>query len=218
MFTGLIEELGIVASFIRGAQLAKLVISVGKELASTKVGESLAVNGVCLTVTTVRRNFLEFDISAETLKKSTLADLKISDKVNLERALPVAGRLGGHLVSGHIDGVGEIRKKIPQDKGFEFHFSLPSDLLRYLVPKGSIAIDGISLTVADLRNDLLVVSVIPHTSKATSLADKNIGEKVNIEVDMLSKYIEKHLHKQMGGINEEILNQVGYMPMGWIDN
>jgi riboflavin synthase len=147
-----------------------------------------------------------------------LSDLRISDQANLERALPVAGRLGGHLVSGHIDGVGEIRKKVPQDKGLELYLSLPSDLLRYLVPKGSIAIDGISLTVADLRNDLLVVSVIPQTARTTTLAFRAIGDKVNIEVDLLSKYIEKHLQRQSGGVGDEMLSRMGYLPMGWTDN
>jgi riboflavin synthase len=218
MFTGLIEELGVVASFVRGAQSAKLIVAVSKELTTAKVGESIAVNGVCLTVTAIRRNFIEFDLSLETINKSTLANLRISDKVNLERALPVAGRLGGHLVSGHIDGIGEIREKIALDKGFEFYFSLPSNLLRYLVPKGSIAIDGISLTVADLRNDHLVVYVIPHTSRATNLTNKKIGDKVNIEIDMLSKYIEKHLQRQMGSASEGMMNQAGYLPLGWIDN
>lgn len=218
MFTGIIEELGIVTSIIRSAQSGKLTISVSKNMAASKVGDSIAVNGVCLTITSIRRNFLEFDVSAETLKRSTFQDVKIGDKVNLERAMLMSGRLGGHLVSGHVDGVAEIRKKVTQGKNVELYLSLPSELLRFLVPKGSITIDGISLTVADLRDALLVVFVIPHTVQSTTLSFKNVGDRVNIEVDILSKYIERHLKGEMKGFNENPLTQAGYLPMGWIDN
>jgi riboflavin synthase len=219
MFTGIIEELGVVTSLIRGSQAGKLTISVSRDFANIKVGESVAINGVCLTVTGIRRNFIEFDISSETLKKSSLSELKIGDKVNLEKALLVSGRLGGHMVTGHVDGVGEIRNKIDLGKGFELHVSIPSELLRYLVPKGSIALDGVSLTIADLRNALLVASVVPHTVRSTNLGAKNIGDRVNIEVDVLSKYIERHLKKEMNkGITEDTLTRVGFLPMGWIDN
>ncbi len=218
MFTGIIEELGIVASFIRGAQSAKLTISVSKNFAATKVGESIAVNGACLTVTNIKRNLFEFDISPETVKRTTLNELKIGDKVNLERAIPVAGRLGGHLVSGHVDGVGEIKRKVSQGKGLEMYVSLPSDLIRYLVPKGSVTLDGISLTVAGIQRGLLVVSVVPHTARSTTLALKTMGDKLNIEVDILSKYIERHLKGQMKGLTEDTLTQAGYLPMGWIEN
>lgn len=218
MFTGIIEELGIVTSIIRGSQSGKLTISASRAIAGIKVGDSLAVNGVCLTATNLRRNFIEFDISAETLKKTSLQDLKIGEKVNLEKALAVSGRLGGHLVMGHVDGVGEIRKKVNLDKGFQLYISLPSELLRYLVPKGSVALDGASLTVADLRNALLVISIVPHTARSTNLGAKNIGDRVNIEVDILSKYIERHLRGEAKGITEDTLAKIGYLPMGWIDN
>jgi riboflavin synthase len=218
MFTGIIEELGIVTSLIRGSQSGKLTISVSKNLAGIKAGESMAVNGVCLTATGIRRNFIEFDISAETLKRSGLQDLKIGDKVNLERALLVSGRLGGHLVSGHVDGVGEIRKRVDSGKDFELHISIPSELLHYLVPKGSLALDGVSLTIADMRNALVVVSVVPHTAKTTTLGEKSVGDRVNVEVDVLSKYIERHLRGEAKGITDDTLVRVGYLPMGWIDN
>ncbi|MEE8638586.1 MAG: riboflavin synthase [Candidatus Margulisiibacteriota bacterium] len=218
MFTGIIEELGIVTSLIRGSQSGKLTISVSKNFAGTKAGESIAVNGVCLTATSIRRNFIEFDISAETLKRSALQDLKIGDKVNLERALLVSGRLGGHLVTGHVDGVGEIRKRVNLGKNFELHISLPSELLHYLVPKGSIALDGVSLTIADMRNALVVVSIVPHTSQTTILKEKNVGDRVNVEVDVFSKYIERHLKGGAKGITDETLVRVGYLPMGWTDN
>jgi len=218
MFTGIIEELGVVASLIQSSQVGKLALSSPQIAAVVKIGESVAVNGVCLTVSNQHRNIMEFDVSAETIKKSTLRDLKIGDKVNLERALLISNRVGGHLVTGHVDGVGEIKGRIAQGKGFEFHISLPSDLIRYLVPKGSISIDGISLTVADLRDGLVVLAVIPHSAAATNLGLKKIGDRVNVEVDMLSKYIERHLSKRMGGMVEDPMLRVGYLPMGWTDN
>jgi riboflavin synthase len=219
MFTGIIEEKGIVTSVVRGAQSAKLTISASKAFVESKIGDSIAVNGACLTLTNARRSFMEFDVSSETLKRTTLRDLKIGDKVNLERALAIAGRLGGHLVTGHVDGVGEIRNKINAGKDeFELHISLPSELLRYLVPKGSITIDGVSLTIADLRNGLLVISVVPHTARASNLGERNMGDRVNIEVDILSKYIEKHLQKGAKGITEDSLVRGGFLPMGFVEN
>jgi riboflavin synthase len=218
MFTGIIEELGIVTSLIRGSQSGKLTVSTSKEFARIRIGESIAVNGVCLTVTAVRRNFVVFDISAETLRKSTLQDIRIGDKVNLEKALLVSGRLGGHLVTGHVDGIGEIRNKAGSGEGFDLQISVPSDLLRYLVPKGSITLDGVSLTVANLQNSLVVVSIVPHTASSTTLGEKNIGDNLNIEADILSKYIERHLKGEAKGITEDSLVKMGYLPMGWIEN
>ena len=218
MFTGIIEELGVVASLIQSSQIGKLAVSSPQIAAAVKIGESVAVNGVCLTVTNQHRNIMEFDVSLETIKKTTLRDLRIGDKVNLERALLISSRVGGHMVSGHIDGVGEIKNRIAQGKGFELHISLPSDLIRYLVPRGSIAIDGISLTVADLREGLAVIAVIPHSAGATNLGLKKIGDRVNVEVDMLSKYIERHLSMKMGGVAQDPMMRVGYLPMGWTDN
>jgi riboflavin synthase len=219
MFTGIIEELGVVTSFIRGSQAAKITVSVSKNLADAKVGESIAINGVCLTITAIRRNFFEFDVSPESIKRSTLQDIKIGDKVNLERALKVAGRIGGHLVTGHVDGIGEVRKKVSSGKAFDLYISVPSEMLRYVVSKGSITVEGISLTVADIRDDLIVISLIPHSAKTTTLGAKNIGDRVNIEVDILSKYIEKHLRGQQAkGMTSDAMTQVGYLPMGWIDN
>lgn len=218
MFTGIIEQVGIVASIIRTQQSAKLVIAGGKYFDDLKIGDSVSVNGVCLTVTNVRRGFAEFDISPETLKKSTLHELKISDKVNLEKALPVSGRLGGHLVTGHVDGIGEVKNKVIQGESFELYVSIPSELLVYLVPKGAVAVDGVSLTVADFRDGLLRVSVIPHTAKTSTLGLRKIGDRVNIEVDLISKYIEKHLRGEPKGVSDEIMMKMGIMPMGWMDN
>ncbi len=219
MFTGIIEEIGKVVSLNRSSQTGKLTIAVSKDFSPIKTGESIAVNGACLTVTSVKRNNIEFDLSFETLQKTTLHMLKPEDKVNLERALPIAGRLGGHLVSGHVDGIGEIRQKISQSKGLELHISVPSQILPFMVSKGSITLDGISLTIADIRKSLLVIYVVPHTAKVTTLSQKNIGDQVNIEVDLLSKYIERHLRQEVNkGITEDTLTRAGFLPMGWIEN
>lgn len=219
MFTGIIEELGKVVSLTRSSQTGRLTIAVSKDFSQVKTGESIAVNGSCLTVTAVKRGNLEFDLSFETLQKTTLHTVKLGDKVNLERALPIAGRLGGHLVSGHVDGIGEIRQKISQSKGLELHVSIPSQLLTYAVQKGSISLDGISLTIADIRKSLLIIYVVPHTAKVTTLGQKNIGDQINIEVDLLSKYIERHLRQEVNkGISDDTLSRVGFLPMGWIDN
>jgi riboflavin synthase len=218
MFTGLIEELGIVTSLVRGASAGKLTVSVSKNLAASKIGDSIAVNGVCLTVTSIRRNFIEFDLSLATLKHSALGDLKVGERVHLERALQLSDRLGGHLVSGHVDGTGEIRQKISRGRDFDLHISIPSEVLRYLVPKGSIAVDGVSLTIIDIHQGLIVVTIVPHTAKVTMLDGKNVGDRVNIEVDMLSKYIERHLKQEMAPPAEDPLSMLGYLPMGWIEN
>ena len=218
MFTGLIEELGIVTSLVRGASAGKLTVSVSKNLAKVKIGESLAVNGVCLTVTNIRRNFLEFDLSIATLKHSSLGDLKVGERVHLEQALQLSSRLGGHLVSGHADGTGEVKQKITRGRDFDLHISIPSELLRYLVTKGSIAVDGVSLTVVDLQQGLVIVTIVPHTSKVTMLDTKNVGDRVNIEVDMLSKYIERHLKQEITPLCDESMPMLGYLPMGWIEN
>ncbi|MFH1541708.1 MAG: riboflavin synthase [bacterium] len=219
MFTGIIEEIGTIASLQRANQSGKLVVAAVNIHKDTKIGDSIAVNGICLTVVNIRKNQLEFDLSTETLRKSTFNDLKVGDKVNLERALLATARIGGHMVSGHVDEVGEIRRKIPRDKGFEFFISVPSRLLPYLAPKGSITIDGISLTIADFRQSMLVISVIPHTAKITTLGQRKIGDRVNIEVDLLSKYIERHLKTEAShDITEDLIPRVGYLPMGWIEN
>ncbi|OGC23923.1 riboflavin synthase subunit alpha [candidate division WOR-1 bacterium RIFOXYB2_FULL_42_35] len=219
MFTGLIEEVGVVTSFVRSSLSAKLTISVSREFADVQIGESIAVNGTCLTVTKIRRNLVEFDVAPETLRISTITDLKVRDRVNLERALLLSARLGGHLVTGHVDGIGEIRKKVKLDKTLELSLSIPSKLLAFIVPKGSITIDGISLTLADMRDGLLIISVIPHTANSTTLADKDVGDRVNVEVDILSKYIEKHLKGEMNrGVSDDMLTKAGFFPLGWIDN
>jgi len=218
MFTGIVEQIGVIASIIRSSHSAKLAIAGNKLFDDVKIGDSVAVNGVCLTVTAVRRNFAEFDLSPETLNNSTFATARIGEKVNLEKALPVSGRLGGHLVTGHIDGVGELRSRVSAGEGLDLYLSVPSGILKYLVVKGSVAIDGISLTLADFRDGLILMSVIPQTLKNTTLGQKSVGDKVNIEVDLISKYIEKHLRGEPKGVTEEMMMRAGILPMGWTDN
>jgi riboflavin synthase len=219
MFTGIVEQVGLVAGLVRGSKLAKLTVSAAKIFDEAKVGESISVSGVCLTITGVRRNFAEFDLSLETLRTTTLGELRIGDRVNLERALSLSGRLGGHLVMGHVDGVGEIKNQVLQAESKEFYLSIPSELLRYIVVKGSIAVEGVSLTVSDFRDGLLRVSVIPHTAKSTTLGLKKVGDRVNIEVDILSKYIERHLRGESKPlVGEETLVRMGFLPLGWMDN
>ena len=218
MFTGIIEQIGSVTTIIRKGQLARLSVSAPKYFDEIKVGESIAVNGVCLTVNNNRHNAAEFDLSDETVRNSNLGTLKIGEKVNLERALLLHGRLGGHIVTGHIDGVGEIKYKKSAGEGFELYLSIPSEILRYLVVKGSIAVDGVSLTVADFHEGLLKIAVIPQTAKSTILSLKSQGDRVNLEVDLLSKYVEKHLRGEPKTISDETMMRVGFLPIGWTDN
>jgi len=191
MFTGLVETFGTITG-IKNAG-SSMVLSV-KPLSEFEVqlGDSVAVNGVCLTVTK-HNGDLSFDVSPETLKSTSLGELKISGKVNLERALRLSDRLGGHIVSGHVDGMGTIRDKKQVGEYTFISFESPPEILKYIVKKGSIAVDGISLTVVDLDHRSFSVAIIPHTLTATNLGDKGIGHRVNLEVDIIGKYVEKLL-------------------------
>jgi riboflavin synthase len=193
MFTGIVEELGTVKSVMTSRQSAKLSINADITLQNVKLGDSIAVNGVCLTVTEHGRNWFSADVMPETMNRTALGDLTNGRKVNLERALRLSDRLGGHIVSGHIDGVGIIQSKQPLDNAILITLQIDSRLLRYVVNKGSVALDGISLTVVDCGKDWLSVSIIPHTLSATTLHFKSVGDKVNIETDMMAKYAEKLL-------------------------
>lgn len=191
MFTGIIEEIGQVKHVKEGVVSSTITIEARKVLENTKVGDSICTNGVCLTVTEIYKSEFKADVMAETLRRSTLGKLKKGSKVNLERALTLQTPLGGHLVSGHIDGVGKIIEVKPEDNATWFYIELDKKLLKYVVEKGSVAVDGISLTVAYVDNRGFKVSIIPHTSKKTILMGKNVGEKVNVECDVIGKYIEK---------------------------
>ena len=193
MFTGIIEELGLIQNFRLLPDSGQLTIEGNKVLNETQIGDSIAVNGVCLTVTQLRENKFTVDVMAETLCKTNLAELKTGSTVNLERALQLQTRLGGHLVSGHIDGVGYIRKITPRGIARVYEISAPSELLPYMLPKGSIAIDGISLTIIDVKADGFTVSLIPHTFAQTTLGLKGVQAGVNLETDLIGKYVARFL-------------------------
>ncbi|MCH5265174.1 MAG: riboflavin synthase [Lachnospiraceae bacterium] len=191
MFTGIIEEIGEIASVNRGSQSAVLHIHCQEVLKGTKIGDSIAVNGVCLTVTTMGESGYTADVMAETLERSSLGHLKPGSRVNLERAMPVDGRFGGHIVAGHIDGTGTVQEITRDETAVWYRISAESELLRYIVEKGSITIDGISLTVAKVGPADFQVSIIPHTQAGTVLADRRKGDIVNLETDIIGKYVEK---------------------------
>lgn len=193
MFTGIVEEKGKVKSIKKGAKSAMLSIEGNKIFEDVHLGDSIAVNGVCLTVTSYSKNVFTADVMNETLKRSSLGSLKNGSEVNLERAMAANGRFGGHIVSGHIDGTGVISDMSKDDIAIWVTISTTAEILRLIVEKGSIAIDGISLTVAKVSNTDFAVSVIPHTGANTTLLDKKVGDVVNLENDITGKYIEKLL-------------------------
>ncbi|ADD01351.1 riboflavin synthase, alpha subunit [Thermoanaerobacter italicus Ab9] len=195
MFTGIIEETGTVKNITHGT-FTKIVIKCSKVLEETKIGDSIAVNGVCLTVTNISDESFAADVMPETMRASNLKDLKIGSIVNLERALQVGRRMGGHIVTGHIDCVGKIIEKRQEKNAFIFKIAINEKFTKYIARKGSIAVDGISLTVVEDGYDYFTVSVIPHTMLKTTLGYKGVGDSVNIEVDILSKYVEKLIGKK----------------------
>ncbi len=191
MFTGIIEEVGEVVGLKRGSRSFTLSVRATKVLEGTLVGDSIATNGVCLTVTRLTEGGFEADVMPETVERTALAELKSGDGVNLERALTLSTRLGGHLVAGHVDATGRIVERREDDTALWLKVEAPSSVLRYVVEKGSIAIDGVSLTVARVDGHSFSVSLIPHTQGATTLHKRRIGERVNLENDMIVKYVEK---------------------------
>jgi len=195
MFTGIIEELGKVTELNILPDSAQLTIEGAKVLEGTQIGDSIAVNGICLTVVRMQGKLFTVDVMAETLKKTNLKDCVRGTRVNLERALQLSTRLGGHLVSGHVDGVGTIHKITPVGIAKVFEITAPQELLRYILPKGSIAVDGISLTVVDLLPHSFTVSLIPHTRQETTLGFKGVGDMVNLETDIIGKYVARFLEK-----------------------
>lgn len=196
MFTGIIEEMGTVSSIAEGSLSAVITIQASKVLEGSQTGDSIAVNGVCLTVTSIHGSFFTADVMAETLRRSSLGSLSKGSHVNLERAMPMNGRFGGHIVSGHIDGTGTIVSKVKEDNAVWVKINASQDILKYIVLKGSVAIDGTSLTVAGLDDSTFSVSVIPHTASETILLQKSTGDIVNLENDIIGKYIERLLSFQ----------------------
>lgn len=210
MFTGIIEEIGTIRGIRRGNRSVVLEVGAAKVLEDTKVGDSIATNGVCLTVTTMGNGGFTADVMPETMERSNLGGLKPGDRVNLERALCLNSRLGGHLVAGHIDGTGRIADRMKDENAVWLTVRAAPEILRYVVDKGSVAIDGVSLTVAYVDEAVFKVSVIPHTQEETTLTGKRAGEVVNLENDMIVKYVEKLMKQPQKGLSLDFLQANGF--------
>ena len=216
MFTGLIESVGTVRSFGQQGGSAQLEIASSLVNDNLQLGESIAVNGACLTVVQWDQNSFTVDVSPETLECTTLGALKANQPVNLERALRLSDRLGGHLVSGHIDCIATVKRRYRDQNAIRFEFTVSADAARYIVEKGSIAVDGISLTVNTAEGDMFSVAVIPHSLEKTTLIDCREGAQVNIETDLLGRYVERLLQVQnekteKGGVDLDFLAKNGFL-------
>ncbi|SEV92897.1 riboflavin synthase [[Clostridium] fimetarium] len=209
MFTGIVEEVGKIININRGAKSSVLNIEGKLIFDDLKIGDSVAVNGVCLTVTSIRNHMFTADVMSETLSRSSFSTLKSGSIVNLERAMLANERFGGHIVSGHIDGTGIISGIKKDDNAIWYTIETPQKVIKYIVQKGSIAIDGISLTIANVNISSFSVSIIPHTAKATILSTRGIGDIVNLENDMVGKYIERFLgYKEASLFEKETENKI----------
>jgi riboflavin synthase len=206
MFTGIIEEIGRVKSVQRG----RLTISANKVFEDLKLGDSIAVNGVCLTITALNKDTFAVDIMPETMRRSNLGMLSPGDEVNLERALVVGGRMGGHFVQGHVDDTGRVLSLIPEAEAVLMWIAAPAEITNYLVEKGFIAVDGISLTVINRNASSFTVSLVAYTLEHTTMGKKKPGDIVNLEIDILAKYVEQ-LTKGKGGITPEFLAEHGFL-------
>jgi len=208
MFTGIIEELG----KVRDIKSNKIIIECVKVLDSARLGDSIAVNGVCLTICELLKNGFVADISQETLKVTNIGSLNSNDSVNLERAMSIGSRFGGHIVSGHIDGVGICSSILKKNEFYEFRIKLSSELIKYVVKKGSITVNGISLTVANIEDNIITIAIIPHTYENTNLKFLQKNDSLNIEVDMIAKYVEKFLltSDNKSSISLEFLREHGF--------
>ncbi|WP_446898801.1 riboflavin synthase [Clostridium sp. LBM24168] len=217
MFTGLVEEIGEIVKISKGMDSSKLTIGAEKVIDKTKLGDSIAVNGTCVTVVDLNSNSFTVDVMAETLRMGSLGSLRVGSRVNLERALKVGDRLGGHIVSGHIDGVGKVVDVHDEDISTWLEIEIPLDLMKYVVLKGSISLDGVSLTIARLNKNSFSVSLIPHTKGETMLYYRKTGDLVNIECDLVGKYVERLMDtsnrkiENRSSINSEMLKKYGFV-------
>lgn len=191
MFTGIIEEMGVVKAIDRNIQSIRLTLLAKTILEELELGDSVTIDGVCTTATDLVESGFTVDLSPETARVTTLGGLKLGDPVNLERAMRIMDRIGGHLVSGHVEGVGVIRERKQEENAILLTIEAPADILKYCIKKGSIAVDGVSLTINHLADRSLTVSIIPHTAKVTTLGVKGIGSPVNLESDLIGKYVER---------------------------
>jgi riboflavin synthase len=216
LFTGIIEEVGTIDELRRGGEGATITIGARAIAQGIRIGDSISVDGVCLTATRTGTNFFSCDISAETLRLSSFKQARQGSRVNLERSLMIGDRLGGHFVLGHVDAVGTLHARKPSGDGFEMSFDFPRQLERYLVYKGSIAVNGISLTISALERDSFSVAVIPHTYASTNLGQLRIGDPVNLEVDVLGRYFERFFKLGLTGgtpaskVTPEYLKEQGF--------
>jgi riboflavin synthase len=220
MFTGIIEGLGTISGIQSSNQGKKITVESDFFLDDTKIGDSIAVNGVCLTAVKIQGKRFQVDVAPETLSMSILSHTKIGERVNLERALRFSDRLDGHLVSGHVDGTGKIKERKKQGNAVIITIEIPDVISRYVIKKGSIAVDGVSLTVNSCSNNYFGISIIPHTAKLTTVGFKRIGESVNIETDIIGKYIERFItqktddrgdHNKGHSIDMEFLAKKGFL-------
>ncbi len=212
MFTGIIATIGKIESVqAKGGDIRLQVATQSLDLSDVKLGDSIANNGVCLTVIAMSQSSLSFDVSRESLDRTSLGAVKAGSEVNLEKALAVGDRLGGHFVSGHVDGLGKVIAKQESARSVQFRFEVPLGLERYIAEKGSICIDGTSLTVNKAENNWFEVNIIPHTMQETVMKSYRVGTQVNLEVDLIARYLERLLPKQDSGITRETLLQNGFI-------
>ena len=212
MFTGIIAALGkVVAVKAKGGDVRLEVATQKLELNDVKLGDSIAVNGVCLTVISMQSDSVYFDVSKETLERSSIGTAKVGSEINLEKALAVSDRLGGHFVSGHVDGMGECIKRETSARSIIFQFKVPSNLKRYIAEKGSISIDGVSLTVNGVSKDIFEVNIIPHTLEETIIKDYQVGTRVNLEVDLIARYLERLVPGEKSNVTQDKLLKHGFL-------
>ncbi|HBA66404.1 MAG: riboflavin synthase [Gammaproteobacteria bacterium HGW-Gammaproteobacteria-10] len=217
MFTGIILAIGSIAAIEPKAGDCRLKISTGKlPLVDVQLGDSIAVNGVCLTAVELGRDYFYADVSNETLARTTLKTARVGARVNLELALTPSTRMGGHIVSGHVDGIGTVLDKHSDGRSYRFRFKAPDNLAKYIAEKGSICINGISLTVNEVDGAVFGVNIVPHTLQETTLGDTEAGDKVNLEVDLLARYLERLMAgdsaaRGMGGVTEQLLKSSGFL-------
>ncbi|MDQ0352922.1 riboflavin synthase [Alkalibacillus filiformis] len=215
MFTGIVEEVGTVQNIKQGSESLQLTVSVNEITKDVKLGDSISVNGVCLTVTEFSTTSFNTDIMPETFHHTALKSLTVGSKVNLERAMPSDGRFGGHFVSGHVDGLGKIVNRETKDNAEYFHIEVDPDLAKYMMLKGSVSVDGTSLTIFGLEGNTFTISLIPHTQDATILTKKYTGDLVNIECDMLLKYVYQLMNpnqeEKKQGLSMEALREAGFL-------
>ncbi len=212
MFTGIIEDIGIVAGINKMGGRWELSLKTTLRPDTIREGDSIAVDGVCLTVTKISGAAFSVDVSLETLRFTTLKDKRIGQRVNLERAMTIEGRFGGHLVTGHVDGVGTIVEKGKEGDSLKLGIEVPASLMRYIVKKGSVAMDGISLTVNEQHDNKFTVNIIPYTVSRTTIGEKNLRDVINIETDVIGRYVENFLKKEPdGGIDINFLSRYGFL-------